>query len=385
MAGLYIHIPFCKARCAYCDFYSVPVKAEWLSQFEKALLWEAESIPDPAGWGTFTSIYLGGGTPSLLEPSFFDRLLDLLGKHFSLSSDCEVTIEANPGTIDRHKLSGYRRAGINRLSLGVQSMDECELALLGRIHRRRDVMEAAEAALAAGFCNLNLDLIYGIPGQTLDIWQRSLNEALSLSPQHISCYLLQMEDEVPLARRIHRGELEEAGEDTAADMYCCTIETLSGAGYEQYEISNFARPGMACRHNLNYWQTGDYLGLGPGAVSFKLYPDSTHPSGARRWMNTPDLEGYLNNMLDKGSPPRRELETLNRRDLAAEAIMMGLRRTRGIAVDEFLARFGVNPWQEWSTALEWGLANDLLQYDPPYLHLTCKGYFLSNQIFLRLL
>ncbi len=376
--SIYIHFPFCLRKCDYCDFYSIPYRADLADEYCKALNCEIERIADLQEWGTAISVYLGGGTPSLMSPAQIQKLLDHIRKFFSVAANCEITMEANPGTVSLEGLKACREAGVNRISLGVQSFNESELELLGRIHSRDAVYRSVEYVVNAGIVNYGLDLIYGIPGQGLPEWEQNLQEAVKLAPAHLSCYLLQMEETVPLALRLQKGEVSALPEEDESDMYYAAVDLLKHEGYQHYEISNFCRPGRACRHNLNYWEAGDYLGLGAGAVSFK---------GGVRYRNLPQIRQYIENLLSKGQePPREVMESLTSRDQAGcDAMIMGLRMTRGVNVDEFEKRFGLQPLAVFADALEKSREEGLLEYNHPWLRLTRRGYFLSNRVFVRIL
>jgi oxygen-independent coproporphyrinogen-3 oxidase len=383
MSGLYIHFPFCLRKCAYCDFYSVPFSAALAEAYEEALLAEIRDISPKSCQLSAVScqpeiietVYFGGGTPSLLQPAQAGRILQEAAKYFSLSGDCEITLEANPGTVSPENLKGFRAAGINRLSIGAQSFVDEELFTLGRIHESREIARSVEDAVGAGFENYGLDLILGIPGQSPESWKESLARAVELSPSHLSCYLLQMEESVPLARALAEGRFKGLNEDEEAEIYEVTIEKLTEAGFIQYEISNFSLPGRECRHNINYWMQGEYLGLGPGAVSFR---------DGRRERNIPDIQVYIESLSSGNPPPSEELERMGKRELAAEALMLGLRMTAGVEVSEFEKRYRVSVYERFGEAIRKGIENGLLEYREPHLRLTKKGIFLSNGVFREL-
>ncbi|MGE5417161.1 MAG: radical SAM family heme chaperone HemW [Acidobacteriota bacterium] len=394
MAGLYIHVPFCLRKCAYCDFYSIPYQGELIEAFGDSLQKEIRLYAND-GWDSFSTIYFGGGTPSLLSPSTINQILSEIHGAFSITEHCEISMEANPGTIDLTNLKGFRSAGINRISLGVQSLNDEELALLGRIHRRGEVFEAVDALKSAGFDNFGLDLIYGLPDQELHSWLDSLQQAIALAPQHISCYLLQLDDDVPLAHSISTGQLQEPADELAAEMYYTTIDTLSQYGFDHYEISNFARSGFECQHNIGYWQVKPYLGLGPGAVTLVSGDGSLTRASNTRYINYSDVGSYVQHLCNDQLPLREELEHMQIQDLAIEAMIMGLRLTQGIDIPAFIERFDLNPLDQYKTVIDWGIAEGLLEVlplqsqsenrPPTHLRLTRKGYFLSNEIFSRLL
>ncbi len=376
--GIYIHFPFCLSKCSYCDFYSIPHQPDLAEEYGNALLREIERIANRQEWGTATSIYLGGGTPSLMSPAQIRKLFAHIRKFFSVAADCEITMEANPETVSLDRLKAGCEAGVNRISLGVQSFNDSELRLLGRIHSRDAVYRSVENAVKAGIFNYGLDLIYGIPGQDLPGWKHNLQEAVSLAPAHLSCYLLQMEETVPLALRLQKGELSALPEEDEADMYYAAVSCLEHAGYQHYEISNFCRPEAACRHNLNYWEAGDYLGIGAGAVSFR---------GGVRYRNLPEIRQYIRSLLYQDrDPPREVMESLiSKEQLGCDAMIMGLRMTQGVNADEFEKRFGLQPLTVFAAALQQSREEGLLEYDHPWLRLTRRGYFLSNRVFVRLL
>lgn len=375
--GIYIHIPFCRAKCGYCDFYSVPLtNTDWLEQYTQGLVAEIEQRASFYDGQPIRTIYLGGGTPSLLTPTQIERLLNKLDKLFPLDSKIEVTMEANPITIDQHYLHDCLQAGINRLSLGVQSFSDRELRLLGRLHLARDSEEAILAAQAAGFSNINLDLIYGIPGQTTDDWIFNLGRAVQADPQHLSLYLLQLEPHTPIGRQVDQGQLCLLEDEQEYQLYQISRELLAENRYQQYEISNFARPGKECQHNLLYWQSCEYLGLGAGAVSFV---------DRVRHQNTVHLDRYLVASADypSGFWQGDILEEMDERQRWVDAVILGLRTTRGINLADFQSRFGVDLYQEYAELINELLAGGFINIKYGYLHLAPSAYFISNQVLYR--
>jgi oxygen-independent coproporphyrinogen III oxidase len=321
--GLYIHIPFCLKKCDYCSFYSVPSLA-LVPDFLEALFQEMERVCDP--WGPFDTVYLGGGTPSVLALKQIESILTRIRKRFVLLPGTEMTLEANPGDLNLSFLRGLREIGINRLNLGIQSFDRKVLDFLGRRHSVEQAILAIENSCRAGFQNMGLDLIYGIPGQEIESWQETLGEALLFSPEHLSCYQLTLEDKTPLGRRYRKGEFQLPEETLQYDLFMKTSEWLEAAGYLHYEVSNFARgPASASRHNQKYWNHTPYLGLGPAAHSFK---------GIERWWNHPSLDQYLVD-LKEGRSPVHEKEVLTLEQLRLEALFLGLRTLRGISLKDF--------------------------------------------------
>lgn len=370
--GLYIHVPFCIRKCAYCDFYSVPLEPGLLSRYTGAVVAEVGRVAEQHPCLTIDTVYFGGGTPSLLTPREIERILREVSSRFKLATGAEISLEANPGTFDSEKMKGFREGGINRVSIGAQSLNDQLLRLLGRIHSREDVYGGVEACRRAGFNNLNLDLIYGIPGLDEGMWSYTLQQAVDLKPTHISCYLLQLEPGIPLARRVDLGELQLLSEESEADHYEAAIEYLNGHGYCHYELSNFAVAGYECRHNLIYWRGGDYLGLGPGAVSFVE---------GRRYQNISDLPAYLE-ALERGClPPSQDLEYLKGKALLEERIILGLRLIEGIDSGQIRDKYGVDILSEFSEPIQQGVAAGLLEITGERIRLTRKGYFLSNEVF----
>ena len=330
--GLYIHIPFCKSKCPYCDFYSV-TDENLISAYLTAL--DAEARLYRGRFPGFDSLFLGGGTPSWLGEAQIAELMKNLRRHFVFAPDTEITIEANPDDITAGKLAIWRELGINRLSLGVQSFDEAELRFLGRRHTARQTAAAIELIRAAGFTNLGLDLMYGLPGQNLDTWLNTLETALSFAPEHLSCYQLTITAGetpargTPMARRVARGEISLPDEETQRQFFLFTANFLTTHGYLHYEVANFARQGpqvknlcSCCRHNLKYWTRTPYLGLGPGAHSFLA---------GRRWWNFSSVEKY-GAALNAGEAPVAEAETLTPEQIRLETLALGFRTREGVSL-----------------------------------------------------
>lgn len=369
--GLYFHFPFCLAKCAYCDFASRPLRspAEWprlISALRREVRRRAR--------GAAATVYLGGGTPSLCPPELVAGLLDEVRTNLHLAPKAEITLEANPATADAARLAAFRDAGVNRVSIGVQSSDDEALRMLGRVHTSAQAKALVASARKAGFTNVSCDLIYGLPGQTLERFQADLERVLSWEPDHLSLYALSLESGTRLAERVKSRELPEPEEDTAADMYEWARERLDRSGYSQYELSNFARKGFACRHNLNYWNNGDYLGFGPSAHS--------HIIGVRCW-NLSDPDAYLQ-AVEHGRSPREGSEKLNKKRKIAEELMVGLRLTAGVPTRRLTARYGPG-WQEpLRPALKSMSRAGLLDLGAT-LRLTSKGMLLSNVVFRELL
>ena len=313
--GLYLHIPFCKSKCAYCDFYSLPHSEEKMDAYAAALLRHLEEVAPRAAGMQVDTVYFGGGTPSYLGADRLCRLLACVKKLYKVDKHAEITLEANPDSAgDKKILKRLRRAGFNRLSLGVQSTDDEMLRSIGRIHTWQQTQDAVAAARKAGFKNISLDLIYGLPEQTMHQWEKTLSDAVDLHPEHLSCYGLKLEDGTPLYAR--RNELTFPDEEQQADMYLYAVEFLKQYGYEQYEISNFARPGFASRHNLKYWHMDEYAGFGPGAHS---------DMGGVRFAYIRDIDRYISGQLVLSESETGE--TLAR---DFEYVMLSLRTAEGI-------------------------------------------------------
>lgn len=375
---LYIHFPFCIRKCLYCDFNSLAVSEIPRKEYVSALLREMELRRDtlPAEV-TASTLYLGGGTPSLLEPALVARIIEATGRLFALEPDAEITLEANPGTVTRINLAAYRSIGVNRLSLGIQSFSDTMLRRLGRIHTVRDATDAYKAARDVGFSNIGIDLIHSLPGQNREMWRIELDRAVAYRPEHISAYGLTIEAGTPFHAMEQKGELTLPGEEEAAVIFEQTSEVLLNAGYEHYEISNFALPSFRSRHNQIYWKRADYLGFGAGAHSFLSYP----PFG-RRWKNPDKPEIYMQ-AIAKGVAPEEELSILTEREAFSEKLFLGLRMLEGIDGDMFRQECGVTLEEAFPSALTKLLSDDLLERRHGRIRLSRRGLLLANQVFAR--
>lgn len=374
-AALYIHIPFCVQKCSYCDFYSLEAWDQpCLQSYVDALGREIQLRCDEWGEQHFASIFFGGGTPSLLSATQITSILDSIYQYYRVHPQAEITIEANPATLGLQKLRGYHSAGVNRISLGVQSFFDDELQLLGRLHSSRDVYRTFAVLRQAGFDNINLDLIYGLPHQSIERWLANLHQAIELQPEHISAYLLQLEVSTPMGRQVQDALLTLPDDELLVQMYHHTRNLLQESGYFHYEISNFALAGRTCQHNTFYWKANDYLGLGAGAVS-KL-------DGKRR-LNQAALEQYIKKIGHHELPPQTLLESMNQDEQLADAIIMGLRMVEGIDRQELHRRFGLDLYRRYAKDIHECIDRELLHQDGDILRLTEKGYFLSNEVFYR--
>ena len=371
--GLYIHIPFCKSKCIYCDFYSLPRAEDRMDRYVSALCRQLAEIAQRTTAHTVDSVYLGGGTPSYLGEKRLRHILKTVKKHYHLSRDAEITLEANPDSAgDWRALRSLRRAGMNRLSLGVQSADDGLLRTLGRPHTFAQAEEAAAAARRARIRNLSLDLIYGLPGQDLAGWKDTLERAAALEPEHLSCYGLKVEEGTPLWDMQEKMDLPD--DDAQADMYLWTVERLRALGYEQYEISNFARPGRASRHNMKYWTLCEYAGFGPGAHS---------DLGDVRYAYLRSLDTYCAG-VEAGVSVLESSEHIPSRERDIEYVMLGLRLTQGISRQEFENRYRL-PFAPIQSVLERFRATGHAALAGERWRLTPEGFLVSNQIIGELL
>ena len=409
--ALYIHIPFCAARCPYCDFNTYAGLEAQYEPYVAALVEEIRRAGARLNRPAARTIFIGGGTPTVLPPELLARALAACREAFDLAADAEITSEANPGTVDQARFVALRELGVNRLSMGVQSFDDAELRWLGRIHTAAEATAVFGAARGAGFANINLDLIFGLPGQAPATWTRTLTQALDLGPEHLAIYSLIVEDGTPLADQVRRGAVPEPDDDLAADLYEMACNTLADAGYVQYEISNWARAaqeakgkgqalrlrrqraapplrmqarsgnqqsaiGNQCRHNLVYWRNEPYLGFGAGAHSF---------DGSRRWWNVRGVRAYIERIA-AGEPPEEAGEAIGRELAMGETLMVGLRLvTEGVPDARFEARFGVGLDAVFGPQIRDLVAQGLLERLADRVRLTPAGRLLGNQVFAEFL
>ena len=368
--GLYIHIPFCKSKCGYCDFYSVTALAS-MSDFIDSLIEEIGMYRE--AFECFDTVYLGGGTPSILPPNQIERILNAVRMHFNLLPDTEITMEANPGDLDLAYLASLRNLGVNRLNIGVQSFNEEVLKFLGRRHTVRQAFSAIENTRKAGFENLGLDLIYGIPGQEKALWLETLTQAISLLPEHLSCYQLTVEPHTPLGKRYAEGKFSLPSEDLQYELFMMTSEILEDAGYVHYEVSNFAK-GMAfaSRHNQKYWDHTPYLGLGPAAHSFL---------NNQRWWNHRSVDKYVS-AIGSGEKAIEEAEELTVEQLQLEAFYLGLRTKKGICIQEFSEKYSWNILAEKEKPFAELQQEGLVILENGFVYPTRNGLALSDSLAL---
>lgn len=373
---LYLHIPWCLRKCDYCAFFSAPGTPARYEETVSLLLREMELAAMRYGGERLASIYLGGGTPSLLTPGQVYRLLARSKQLWDHQEDIEITLEANPGTVTPHLLIEFQQAGINRLSLGMQSFSDQALALLGRAHNAQDAREAYAAARTACFRSIGLDLICGLPNQTGSDWRDQINHALLLAPDHLSIYGLSIEEGTPFGRRYHADSPELPDDDQTADMLEMADGLLTLAGYEHYEIANFARPGHRSRHNCGYWQRDGYLGLGPSAHSLLLQGwglRCCNPANYPKWAS----------QVNAGRLAHQENEPLSAKQALAEQLFLGLRMMDGIAPEACLNRFGAPLWRPHERIIDELFTTGLLKRQGNRIALTQRGMMLSNQVFAR--
>lgn len=409
---LYVHIPFCVKKCAYCDFLSAPAGADERAAYVDALIREIRSKKENFREYRVSTVFLGGGTPSILEGEDTARIFDALFDSFDISRDAEITMEVNPGTVTEAKAISWKKSGINRLSIGLQSADNRELEMLGRIHTFEDFLDTWETVRRAGFENVNIDLISAIPGQTVKSWEQTLRAAAELNPEHLSAYSLIIEEGTPFFDRYGEESSVQAGgkesmeekewlplpdEDAEREIYRMTGRILKEYGYHRYEISNYAKEGCECRHNLGYWERKEYLGLGLGASSLV---------GERRFHNTANLDKYMRIFSGSGYEPSdmppgtdsgseesdkadlagravEEIEIMTEQDQMEEFMFLGLRKTEGISCREFRENFGKTAEEVYGSQIRRFLSLDLMEKEGDRLRLTERGLDVSNAVFVE--
>ncbi|MFZ7128106.1 MAG: radical SAM family heme chaperone HemW [Desulfobacterales bacterium] len=372
-AGIYLHVPFCRRKCDYCNFYSIPEThriPELVAGIETEIALRAEpGLP-------VDTVYFGGGTPSLLPPESVERILGGLAGAFDILPGAECSLEVNPGTVDAYNLAGFRGAGINRLTIGIQSFSDDVLRFLGRIHTGGQALRTVAEARKTGFSNIGLDLIFGIPGQVEAAWRGDLEQAVALSPEHLSCYQLTYEEGTALDRARRAGRFEPLTDDAMARLFETTREVLSEAGFHHYEVSNFARsPELFSRHNMKYWTFAPYLGFGPSAHSYR------HPD---RFWNLPDIEGYLS-ALSEGRTPATGRERLDRDQQMIEFLFLGMRMTTGIDIRQFEYRFGVRFTERFEPVLQALGEEDWIRMEGGRCRPTFRGMAYADGISRRLI
>jgi oxygen-independent coproporphyrinogen-3 oxidase len=372
MPGLYIHIPFCDTKCSYCSFLSGPADSGTIERYTQAVAQEFRcSTPQQWCGAAVDTIYFGGGTPSLAPLSGIEHILGACREVFAVAPECEITLEANPGTFDAAEVQAYCEVGINRISLGAQSFLDSELASIDRGHRSSQTIDAVEQLRSGGMGNVNLDLLLGVPDQTGPSWLESLANAAALDPTHISVYMLDLSPESPLHRQIERGDNRLPPDDEVASWYLDAIAYLESAGYAQYEISNFCREGFACRHNLKYWYRTPVLGYGLGSHSF---------DGSRRYANTRSLSHYLD-AVERGASPLQWSESVGDIRGFEETIFLGLRLREGLDWDTIEARCESSRREECENRFRRLREEGLVEWNDRSIRLTPRGMLISNEVF----
>jgi oxygen-independent coproporphyrinogen III oxidase len=366
--GLYIHIPFCKGKCRYCDFYSIVANDSLKSLYLDAILNHFKKSEDILSAYTIDTIYIGGGTPSIFTADMTKKLFTGF-ERLNLSDDCEITVEVNPGTVDKNKAAAMKSLGVNRISIGAQSFCDEELEYLGRIHNSADIIKTYKLFRKLKFGNISLDIMFAIPKQTFGSFEKTVKSVIGLGPEHISAYPLKIEDGTEFGIMLHDRQLEKFDEELDRDMYHYLIDHLPTHGYRHYEISNFARPGNESRHNLKYWDLSEYMGFGAAAHSFK---------DSERYRNQNDVYGYI-------TDPGQRFETVKYDDneLMKEYMMLGFRRTDGISEASFREKFGSGPEHYFSAEIDGLICEGLITRQEGHIRLTDIGLDLANQVFIK--
>ena len=370
-AGIYLHIPFCASRCHYCNFATGGYETEIANRYVAALLREIERTEVMDTMREVDTLYFGGGTPTTLSVAQLASILAACHQKFAVSATTEITTEANPGTISHEYFQGLRSIGFNRISFGVQSFDDGELKMIDRAHNADEARAAVKLARQAGFANISIDLIAGLPEQKMETWQRNLREAFALDTEHLSVYLLELYKDAPLLHRIERGELRAIDEDLTVAMYYALVDEAEKAGYKHYELSNWAKPGFASRHNLKYWTGAPYWAFGVSAAGY---------DGQSRWSNTRNIHEYLQR-VEKGESPVSERIALDEDDLQSEAIFLKLRLQDGVDLLDHQARFGVDVKARYHDELVRLDEAGLIDLDDERLTISRAGKVLANEVF----
>lgn len=372
--AVYIHIPFCDHKCIYCDFYSI-ITSDNINNFLTALKEEIKYYSHLySKEREVISVFFGGGTPSLMSPDYIKEIIELTKENFSFASEVEITLETNPGTVDKDRLAGFRKAGINRISIGIQSFDEEDLKFLTRIHNKQTAINTVYNAVEAGFENISIDLIFNLPGQTKEKWKLNLEQAVSLPIKHISAYSLILERGTILNKLVLDGKVQIQDEDYDAELYDITIDYLNEQGFIQYEVSNFAKPGFECIHNKAYWEYKDYFGFGPSAHSF---------INGRRWWNYSSLKRYISEVNEKQNAIMN-YEVLTKEQMRNEYIMLAL-RSKGLNLTEYINSFGAEWLDKHSKDFEIMKNEGLIEIEHNLIKLTPKGYAICDEILSKIL
>lgn len=375
MLGLYIHVPFCAQKCYYCDFNSYKINNNEKELYLKSIKKEMEFYKEEFKDKTFNTVFFGGGTPSILMVDEIKEIINNIYKNFNINNDAEITIECNPGTINKDKLIDLKKMGINRLSIGLQATQNYHLKSIGRIHTYEEFEKNYYDAIEVGFKNINIDLMYALPNQTTQEWKDTLNKVIKLNPSHISAYSLILEEGTKLYDKYENKEFDLLDEDTDIKMYNYTIDTLQKYGYNQYEISNYSKKGLECKHNIIYWKCNQYLGLGPGASGF---------IGNIRYSNVENICEY-NKCIMQNIKPISEESILTEKDKMEEFIFMGLRMNEGINIEDFKNRFHADFYGIYKEVLEKLIKRKLIKIEDQNIFLTQNGREISNSVFVEFL
>jgi oxygen-independent coproporphyrinogen-3 oxidase len=372
-AGIYIHIPFCATRCHYCNFATGGYESELARRYTAAACAEIERayVSKKPEMRRADTIYFGGGTPTTLIIEQISSLIEACRRTFDIAPDSEITAEANPGSVSQSYLEELRKAGVNRLSFGVQSFDDGELQMIGRTHSAEDAREAVRMARDAGFTSISIDLIAGLPEQKMETWRRNLEEAFALAPDHLSVYLLELYKDAPLLHRVNRGELRAIDEELTVEMYFALVDEAERQGFDHYEISNWARPGFESRHNLKYWTGAPYWAFGVSAAGY---------DGQTRWSNTRNIHEYLTK-IESGLSPVAETVELDEEDRQSENLFLRLRLKDGVDLGEHRRRFGVDALNRYHDEIERLREAGLVEFDENRLKISRAGAVLANEVF----
>ncbi|MCX7749718.1 MAG: radical SAM family heme chaperone HemW [Clostridia bacterium] len=371
--GLYIHIPFCKSKCLYCDFNSACSKDHLIPGYFDALKHEILLYRESLAGADFATVFIGGGTPSYVDSKYIYETVHWVKQNFNLAEAAEVTMEANPGTLTVGKLETYAVSGINRISMGLQAWQEPLLKSLGRIHTSEDFVENYKQARKAGFKNINIDLIFGLPGQQLSDWEETLYRVMELNPEHISCYSLKIEEGTGFGQKLEEGKIEVIDDVLDREMYYLAQKKFGENGYKQYEISNFAKEGYVSEHNLIYWKGMEYIGLGAGAHSYYE---------GERFNNKPDIEEYIG-FIERNVIPRENEEVIGQDEKMTEFMILGLRLIDGISIRQFNASFGEDIFHVFGEALGKLQKKELIKIEADRIKLSSLGLDMANQVFLE--
>lgn len=371
--GLYIHVPFCQSKCNYCDFNSYAGKLDLAEKYFSAMKTEIGLYVKAMNNNSIETIFIGGGTPSCVDPKYISEILDICRNSFNIAKNCEISIESNPGTLDLEKFTAYRNSGINRISIGLQAYQSNLLKYLGRRHSTQDFISSIEMAKEAGFSNINADVIFGIPGQTVEDWIETLKVLVNLSITHISAYSLKIEEGTKFGDMLENGELVQVDDQLDRDMYHYAIDFLKQNGFNQYELSNFSKEGYECKHNLIYWKCIDYLGLGAGAHSLLK---------SERFSNKCSIGEYINE-LENGINPIEERYQIEDSDKISEYMFLGLRLNQGVNNTEFKKLFNRDMFNLYGESFEELKRNKLIEIDGENVRLTRLGMDLANQVFVK--